>query len=47
VTSKPPSEIKTLIEGHINGFNTQNIELFLGVFGNTAIIIDASHPIAG
>ena len=28
----PPVEIQTLIENHINGFNTQNIELFLGVF---------------
>ena len=27
----PPREIKTLIDNHINGFNTQNIELFLGV----------------
>ncbi len=44
VTSKPPSEIQTLIEDHINGFNTQNIELFLGVFGDTAIIIDGIAP---
>lgn len=38
MTNKPPSEIQTLIEDHINGFNTQNTELFLGVFGDTAII---------
>ena len=44
VTSKPPSEIQTLIEGNINGFNTQNTELFLGVFGDTAIIIDGIAP---
>ena len=44
VTSKPPSEIQTLIDDHINGFNTQNTELFLGVFGNTAIIIDGIAP---
>ena len=44
VTSKPPSEIQTLVENHINGFNTQNIELFLGVFGDTAIIIDGIAP---
>src|ERR1700751_6156024 len=44
VTSKPPSEIQTLIEDHINGFNTQNIERFLGVFGDTAIIIDGIAP---
>ena len=34
-----PSEIQTLIENHINGFNTHNAELFLGVFGDEAIII--------
>ena len=44
VTSKPPSEIQTLIDGHINGFNTHNTELFLGVFGDTAIIIDGIAP---
>jgi hypothetical protein len=44
VTSKPPSEIQTLIENHITGFNTQNTELFLGVFADTAIIIDGIAP---
>ena len=44
VTSKPPSEIQTLIENHINGFNTHNAELFLGVFGDSAIIIDGIAP---
>ena len=44
MTSEPPSEIQTLIEDHINGFNTQNTELFLGVFGDTAIIIDGIAP---
>jgi hypothetical protein len=44
LTSKPPSEIQTLIEKHIEGFNTQNIQLFLGVFGDTAIIIDGIAP---
>ena len=39
-----PSEIQTLIENHINGFNTQNIELFLAIFGDTAIIIDGIAP---
>ncbi len=43
-TSKPPSEIQTLIENHINGFNTHNAELFLGVFGDSAIIIDGIAP---
>ena len=40
----PPTEIQTLIDNHINGFNTQNIDLFLGVFGDTAIIIDGIAP---
>src|SRR5262252_2225088 len=44
VTSKPPSEIQSLIEDHVNGFNTQDTELFLGVFGDTAIIIDGIAP---
>lgn len=44
MTNKPPSEIQTLIEDHINGFNTQNTELFRGVFGDTAIIIDGIAP---
>jgi hypothetical protein len=44
VTSKPPSEIQALIDDHINGFNTQNTELFSGVFGDTAIIIDGIAP---
>ena len=44
MTSKLPSEIQTLIENHINGFNTQNTALFLGVFGDTAIIIDGIAP---
>ena len=41
---KPPTEIQTLIDNHINGFNTQNIELFHEVFGDTAIIIDGIAP---
>ena len=44
VSSKPPSEIQELIENHINGFNTQNAELFRDVFGDTAIIIDGIAP---
>jgi hypothetical protein len=44
MTSKPPSEIQTLIDTHINGFNTQNPDLFLSVFGDTAIIIDGIAP---
>ena len=44
MAGSPPREIQTLIDNHINGFNTQNIELFLGVFGDTAIIIDGIAP---
>ena len=44
VTSNPPAEIRTLIDTHINGFNTQNNELFASVFGDTAIIIDGIAP---
>jgi hypothetical protein len=40
VTGKPPTELQTLIDTHINGFNTQNRERFLSVFGDTAIVID-------
>jgi hypothetical protein len=44
LTSNPPAEIQTLIESHINGFNTQDYDLFLNVFGDTAIIIDGIAP---
>jgi hypothetical protein len=44
MTSKPPAEIQTLIDNHINGFNTHDNDLFLNVFGETAIIIDGIAP---
>lgn len=44
MTSKLPTEIQTLIENHINGFNAQNEELFHSVFGDTAIIVDGIAP---
>ena len=43
-TSNPPKEIQTLIDNHINGFNTHNNELFLSVFADDAIIIDGIAP---
>jgi len=43
-TSNPPAAIQTLIDAHINGFNTQDNDLFLNVFGDTAIIIDGIAP---
>ncbi len=44
MTSNPPGGIQTLIDAHINGFNTQDSDLFLSVFGDTAIIIDGIAP---
>jgi hypothetical protein len=44
MASPPPSEIQTLIENLIDGFNTQNTELFLSVFDENAIIIDGIAP---
>jgi hypothetical protein len=44
VADNPPSEIQTLIENYINAFNSQNVELFLSVFGGDAIIIDGIAP---
>ena len=44
MTSKPPLEIQALIESHIKGFNSQDNDLFLSVFGDTAIIIDGIAP---
>jgi hypothetical protein len=44
VTSNPPAVIQSLIDAHINAFNTQDKDLFLSVFGDTAIIIDGIAP---
>jgi hypothetical protein len=41
---QPPADLQALIDGHINGFNTQDTALFLSVFGDTAIIIDGIAP---
>ena len=40
----PPSEIQSLIGKHVDAFNTQNVELFLTVFSDDAIIIDGIAP---
>lgn len=40
----PPPEIQSLIDQHIEGFNTQNSEVFHRVFSDTAIIIDGISP---
>ena len=44
MSNAPPAEIQALIDAHIEGFNTQNSELFLSVFGDTAVIIDGIAP---
>ena len=44
MSSKPPAPIQTLIDAHIIGFNTQDNDLFVSVFGETAIIIDGIAP---
>ena len=44
MNSRPPTEIETLIENHVNGFNAGTTDLFLSVFGETAIIIDGIAP---
>ena len=44
MTTQPPPAIRTLIDTHINGFNTQDDVRFLSVFGDTAIIIDGIAP---
>ena len=44
MTNPPPLEIQTLIESHINGFNSQNTEIFLSVFSEKAAIIDGIAP---
>ncbi|HEX3457884.1 MAG TPA: hypothetical protein VHR97_07995 [Candidatus Baltobacteraceae bacterium] len=44
MTNAPPPEIQALIENHVEGFNTSNIELFGSVFGDTAIVIDGIAP---
>ena len=44
MTSNPPAAIQTLIDNHLNGFNTQDNDLFFSVFGDTAIIIDGIAP---
>ncbi|MEO8307377.1 MAG: hypothetical protein ABI616_04985 [Pseudomonadota bacterium] len=42
--SHPPADIQTLIDTHINAFNTQDNDLFIRVFADTGIIIDGIAP---
>ena len=44
MASRLPPEIQTLIDAHVKGFNAQDNDLFLSVFGDTAIIIDGIAP---
>jgi hypothetical protein len=39
-----PAELQRLIDTHVKGFNEQDNDLFLSVFGDTAIIIDGIAP---
>ena len=39
-----PSGMQVLIDKYVEGFNTQNSELFLSVFDDRAIIIDGIAP---
>jgi len=42
--TQPPADIQALIDAHVKAFNTQDTDLFLGVFGDTAVIIDGIAP---
>ena len=44
MTSQLPTELTTLIDTHVKGFNSLDNDLFLSVFGETAIIIDGIAP---
>ncbi len=44
MTPRPPPEIESLIDQHIDGFNAQDAEAFHRVFSDTAIIIDGIAP---
>jgi len=44
VSTKLPADLQAQIEAHIGAFNAQDHERFLGVFGDTAIIIDGIAP---
>ena len=40
-------EITSLIDNHIDGFDTRNNELFISVFGDTPSVLMGSRLIAG
>ena len=44
MASDPPREIQSLIDNHINAFNSQSLELFFAVFSDSAVIIDGVAP---
>ena len=44
MTNKPPADLRTLVETHIDAFNAQDTARFLSVFGDSAIIIDGIAP---
>ena len=42
-----PPEIQSLIDKHVDAFNTQSVELFLDLFSDDAIIVDGIAPYRG
>ena len=44
VTNELPAALQTLVATHIDAFNTQDVARFLGVFGDTAVIVDGIPP---
>ena len=44
MSDAPPPWMQTLVDKHVEGFNTQNYEIFLSVFNDSAIIIDGIAP---
>src|SRR5690349_6397086 len=39
-----PRELRQLLEAHVAGFNEQDKDLFLSVFGDKAVIVDGIAP---
>ncbi len=44
MSTAPPLEIQSLIEQHINGFNSHDAGIFHSVFSDNAVIIDGITP---
>jgi hypothetical protein len=44
MTGTLPVAIQTLVDTHIDAFNTQDTGRFLSVFGDTAVVVDGIAP---